>query len=87
MMKSTLTHQGWIKNCLILSFYWLLRASKIEQHKEILNLSIRKTIQCGGDTDTNACVVGGMIGAFVGFKALDPFLVGKIFSFDCTKDG
>ena len=31
---------------------------------------IRKVIQKGGDTDTNAAIVGGMIGAVIGFKAL-----------------
>ena len=28
--------------------------------------AVRMTIQQGGDTDTNACIVGGMIGALVG---------------------
>ena len=29
----------------------------------------------GGDTDTNACIVGGMIGALYGFKKLDQVMV------------
>ena len=53
----------------------------------MFNYTIRKTIECGGDTDTNACIVGGMIGALIGFKSIDKFLIGKVFSFDCTKDG
>jgi len=32
---------------------------------------IRRTIQRGGDTDTNAAIVGGMIGALVGTHNLD----------------
>ncbi len=29
-----------------------------------------KTIREGGDTDTNACIVGGLVGAILGFKNL-----------------
>jgi len=29
-----------------------------------------KVIRQGGDTDTNACIVGGVIGSIVGFKKL-----------------
>ena len=31
---------------------------------------LRNVIQQGGDTDTNAAIVGGMIGSIVGFKNL-----------------
>lgn len=47
---------------------------------------MRKTIQLGGDTDTNAAIVGGMIGALVGFKNLPEFMVNKVLDFDCEKD-
>jgi ADP-ribosyl-[dinitrogen reductase] hydrolase len=46
--------------------------------------SIYKTIQQGGDTDTNACIVGGMIGALVGIKGIPKLMVKKILCFDCT---
>ena len=32
--------------------------------------SMRKVIQKGGDTDTNAAIVGGLLGSVVGFKNL-----------------
>tara|TARA_B110000285_G_C14597016_1_gene368938 strand:- start:98 stop:205 length:108 start_codon:yes stop_codon:yes gene_type:complete len=32
--------------------------------------SIEQTIREGGDTDTNAAIVGGMIGALVGLKKI-----------------
>ena len=32
--------------------------------------SIYNCIMMGGDTDTNACIVGGMIGALAGFSNL-----------------
>lgn len=44
---------------------------------------MRETIRCGGDTDTNACIVGGLIGAAIGFKKIPSYFVGKIFQFDC----
>ena len=31
---------------------------------------MRMVIQKGGDTDTNAAIVGGLIGSIVGFKNL-----------------
>lgn len=31
---------------------------------------MRKVIQKGGDSDTNAAIVGGLTGAVVGFKQL-----------------
>jgi ADP-ribosylglycohydrolase len=31
---------------------------------------IKKIISEGGDTDTNACIVGGLIGSILGFKKL-----------------
>lgn len=31
---------------------------------------IKKIIERGGDTDTNAAIVGGMMGAITGFKNL-----------------
>lgn len=31
---------------------------------------MRKVIQKGGDSDTNAAIVGGMVGAVIGFKKL-----------------
>jgi len=41
----------------------------------------------GGDTDTNACIVGGMIGAIVGAKGLDYKMIEKLLSVDVTKEG
>ena len=32
--------------------------------------AVAETLRLGGDTDTNACIVGGMIGALSGFEAL-----------------
>lgn len=77
MLPEALSAQGWLKVCTSLSFYWLLRAKDIEG--SVYDYVIRETIRCGGDTDTNACIVGGMIGALIGFKKLNQVNVGKVF--------
>ena len=71
---NVIPQMGFIKHAFILSFYYLLRAAE----KEKLNPkdfsfreSIKEIISMGGDTDTNACIAGGMIGAIVGGKGLD----------------
>lgn len=82
-MPEVLTNQGWVKHALIMSFYFLLKSTKYEG--DIFEYAMKISIQSGGDTDTNACIVGGMIGAHVGFTNLNKKYVGKIFGFDCTR--
>ena len=47
--------------------------------------SISQVIQEGGDTDTNACIAGGMLGALLGIKAIPEYMVNKVINFDCTQ--
>ena len=47
--------------------------------------SISQVIQEGGDTDTNACIAGGMLGALLGIKGIPEYMVQKVVTFDCTK--
>ena len=69
-----------------MSFYWLLRAESIPTNEiSLLDYVLKETIRVGGDTDTNACIVGGMIGAYVGFSKLNQEYVGKLFQFDCER--
>lgn len=49
--------------------------------------ALRETIRQGGDTDTNAAIVGSLVGALVGFKAIPEYMVQKSLDFDCTKEG
>ena len=48
-------------------------------------MALRETIRQGGDTDTNACIVGGLIGAAVGVDGIPVLMRKKVLSFDCTK--
>ena len=41
-------------------------------------------IQEGGDTDTNSCIVGGMLGALLGLKAIPKDMRDKVLGFDCS---
>jgi ADP-ribosyl-[dinitrogen reductase] hydrolase len=50
---------GFVKIAFIHAFRHLLLASSYEQ-------AIQETLSGGGDTDTNACIVGGLIGALHG---------------------
>jgi ADP-ribosylglycohydrolase len=44
---------------------------KWENNKEeFFKKALKETINLGGDTDTNACIVGGMVGALVGLKSI-----------------
>ena len=59
------------QHAVVLSFYFLLRyiPDKWENNKEeFFKKALKETINLGGDTDTNACIVGGMVGALVGLK-------------------
>jgi len=54
---------GFLKHAFVLSFYALLRRLSFDD-------TIALAIKLGGDTDTNACIAGGMIGALHGKHAL-----------------
>ncbi|GJP49480.1 hypothetical protein CLOM_g8678, partial [Closterium sp. NIES-68] len=54
---------GWVKWGFMLAFYHLLRGSGYEE-------AIEDTLVRGGDTDTNAAIVGGMVGAMRGVEGM-----------------
>ena len=61
---------GHIKHSFILAFYFLLQSSKT---KDILNFfykAIGQTVKLAGDTDSNACIVGGLLGAALGISKI-----------------
>ena len=45
------------------------------------------TVEQGGDTDTNACIVGKMIGALVGMRGIPKKWLDKVLSFNCYTAG
>ena len=40
----------------------------------------------GGDTDTNACIVGGIIGALVSSDNIPAVNINKLLEFDCAQE-
>lgn len=50
--------------------------------------AIFKTLLKGGDTDTNACIVGGMMGALHGINEIPDFMKNPVLTYDwATKGG
>ncbi|MBP7628719.1 MAG: ADP-ribosylglycohydrolase family protein, partial [Zoogloea sp.] len=54
---------GFVKIAFTHAFHHLLRRTPHAQ-------GLRETLSGGGDTDTNACVVGGLLGALWGERGL-----------------
>jgi len=46
--------------------------------------AIKITLMKGGDTDTNAAIVGGMVGAY---QVIPEYMLQPVLDFDCTADG
>jgi ADP-ribosylglycohydrolase len=45
---------------------------------------LREVVSLGGDTDTNACIVGGVIGALISEKNIPKSHVKTLMKFDCA---
>ena len=45
--------------------------------------AIRTTLMKGGDTDTNACIVGGLVACY---QPIPDYMLAPVLAFDCTKD-
>ena len=59
---------GFVKHAFTLAVYHLVKGSGYEE-------AIRHTLLAGGDTDTNAAIVGGLIGAAAGAEAIPTHMV------------
>ncbi|KAJ3004000.1 UNVERIFIED_CONTAM: hypothetical protein HDU68_005391 [Siphonaria sp. JEL0065] len=68
---------GHVKHAFMLAFYFLKNQVSFE-------LSIQRTLVLGGDTDTNAAIVGGLMGAFWGIAGIPSFMTDPVMQFDCT---
>jgi ADP-ribosyl-[dinitrogen reductase] hydrolase len=54
---------GFVRHGFTRAFHHLVRGSKLRD-------ALFHTLQAGGDTDTNACIVGGLIGAYWGINEI-----------------
>ena len=71
---------GFIRHAIVLSFYYLLMAAV--NKKDLFDTATRQIIALGGDTDTNACIVCGMIGAIVGIGNIHKDFIASVISYD-----
>ena len=71
-----------VEHSIVLGFYFLLRLANGCTYEAAL----RHSIQLGGDTDTNAAIIGGLLGAAVGFDALPKEMCEKVLEFDCSAE-
>jgi hypothetical protein len=69
---------GHVKHAFRAAFYHLRRRSTLEE-------AVRDVLRRGGDTDTNACIVGGLLGALHGYCLIPEHLKKRVLTFDCTK--
>lgn len=72
------TMAGHVRYAFTLAFH-LLRDEEISYEDAIV-----KTLQKGGDTDTNAAIVGGLLGSLHGVESIPPRMKDPVLLFDCT---
>lgn len=72
--------EGHVKHAFIMAFYFLLRYANGCTYE----LALRETIRQGGETDSNACAVGGLLGAAIGHEDIPVAMRRKVLEFDCA---
>ena len=63
-------NMGLVKHGFVLAFYCLYRAAD-KPVEALYDFAMRQCVKLQGDCDTNAAIVGGLIGAYVGVKKID----------------
>ena len=61
-------HIGWYEHAFKLTLYYLVNYDSFENEKTRFKEILDQICNLGGDTDTNACIVGGVIGPMIGLK-------------------
>jgi ADP-ribosylglycohydrolase len=69
---------GFVRIAFTHAFLHLARGSPYEE-------ALRETLAGGGDTDTNACIVGGLVGARWGAGAIPPAMREAVLGCDLTR--
>jgi ADP-ribosylglycohydrolase len=70
---------GFVKHAFTLAFHHLRRQTPFVD-------GIEQTICRGGDTDTNAAIVGGMLGALWGAGAIPDWMTGPVLAYEGRED-
>lgn len=64
---------GWQRWAFVEAFRMVRRGAGYEA-------ALREVLALGGDTDTNACIVGGLVGALQGAAGIPPALLGPVLA-------
>lgn len=80
-------NQSSIKHAFVLAYYHLLRSIKYHDMNLYFEKALGETVKLGGDTDANACIVMGLIGALVGVRRLPLDMLTTLFAFDDSQSG
>lgn len=68
---------GFVRYAFTYAFYYLAQESTFEE-------AIYRTLLEGGDTDTNACIVGGLVGAYIGLGSLPNYSLSRVLRCDTS---
>ena len=71
-----------VKHAFVLAFYFLLRSIRHNDLSVFYEKALKETLQLGGDTDGNACVVAGLIGSLVGIRRVPIDMLSTLCIFD-----
>uniref|UniRef100_UPI004048DFFB ADP-ribosylglycohydrolase family protein n=1 Tax=Flavobacterium sp. TaxID=239 RepID=UPI004048DFFB len=69
---------GYVRIAFTHAFFHLYQSTSYES-------ALKTTLAMGGDTDTNACIVGGLVGAHLGYDQLPEHLIRTVTKCDTAK--
>ncbi|CAI2369180.1 unnamed protein product [Moneuplotes crassus] len=86
-LDSLKENMGWIKHAFVCCMRYLRLAAQKQENNEQLDSkfyeeAMVEILMGAGDTDTNACIAGGVIGAILGFDKLPEIPKDKVLNWD-----
>ncbi len=76
---NAITNEGHVKHAFIMVIYFLNNISNYNYEK-----AIKEVLMLGGDTDTNAKIVGNVFGAYYN-NCVPEYILNLVLNFDCSK--
>jgi len=78
-------NEGHAKHAIVAAFSLLgMFASSSSSSSPSFEECIEAVLQLGGDTDTNACICGYLLGAIHGARGIPSYMRDPVLAFDCT---
>jgi ADP-ribosylglycohydrolase len=78
-MSDAIKNEGHMKHAFIFFIFFLKNIDKFTYETAIIEV-----LKCGGDTDTNAKIVGNLFGAYYG-DCVPKYMSDPVLNFDCTQ--